>query len=156
MLTFRLRMSPLGMDRVEHILYLLFSYYSICTQTSDLIVSCYRLLSGLLQMRNFMSFALIVMGILSRFFSICCRMTEILSELYNKIVSNITFSTISKHQSLNNYQNTYYFALPEKITNRKYLTWKKRKNIQRPKSLNQSSGATDGRFELEDFGEPVN
>lgn len=86
----------------------------------EYIISCYRLLSGMLQMRNFMSFVIITMCILSRFFAIMCRVNSLMGDFYNLWMKEIQFP------SNENESSTSLINLPLKVESQSYLRWGKK------------------------------
>lgn len=109
-----------------------------------------------------MSFSLINMSILSRFYVICSKIAEILVQIYNHIFKDVTPEAFQAYQEKSQSKYLTLFKLPNQLKYQKTFGWRKKKKID---SLSKHSSVKDvetvlnmnftTKDNLEDFGEPV-
>lgn len=101
----------------------IYAIFNVSKMIYEYIISCYRLLLGMLQVRNFMSFVIMNMCILSRFFAIMCRINSLMGNFYNLWMKENQFP-LKNNESSSNISSL--INLPQSVKCQSYLRWGKR------------------------------
>jgi len=139
----------------------IYATFKLTTMINEYIISCYQLLNGMLQIRNFMPFVVVNMCILSRFFAVMCRLNVLMGEFYNLMMNEIHWANELKIEDDN---KSTLLTLPTQVDCQTYLKWSKKvgksklsklfSDKKAQNQLNEGQEATNFQMD-EELGEPV-